>query len=138
MTWGLNVSISHCIKRMCNKCYRWCADLGWEYSALRSRSKYIPRFFFYCCTVYSDTCRVHSPTNAHKYRSYIFRSSTIIGKLALNLAKVMFILKHSAKLRLYLLCGCVAACNGMACVLHAVHAKHTPFHDMHATQPHNK
>ena len=33
------------------------------------------------------------------------------------------------KLRRYLLCGCVAACHGMACMLHAVlndqHATHT-------------
>ena len=40
----------------------------------------------------------------------MFRSSTIIRELALNLAKVIFMLKHSAKLRRYLLCGCVAAC----------------------------
>jgi hypothetical protein len=40
----------------------------------------------------------------------MFRSSTIIRELALNLAKVIFILKHSVKLRRYLLCGCVAAC----------------------------
>ena len=39
----------------------------------------------------------------------MFRSSTIIRELALNLAKVTFILKHSVKLRRYLLCGCVAA-----------------------------
>ena len=39
----------------------------------------------------------------------MFRSSTIIRALALNLAKVIFMLKHSVKLRLYLLCGCVAA-----------------------------
>jgi hypothetical protein len=41
----------------------------------------------------------------------MFRSSTIIRELALNLAKVM--LKHSVKLRRYLLCGCVAACCSM-------------------------
>jgi len=29
----------------------------------------------------------------------------------------MFILKHSVKVRRYLLYGCVAACHGMACVL---------------------
>ena len=40
----------------------------------------------------------------------MFRSSTIIRKLALNLAKFIFILRHSVKLRRYLLCGCVAAC----------------------------
>ena len=50
----------------------------------------------------------------------MFQYSTIIRELALNLAKVIFMLKHSVKLRRYLLCGCVAACQGMACVLHAV------------------
>ena len=40
----------------------------------------------------------------------MFRSSTIIRELALNLAKVIFTLKHSVKLHRYLLCGCVAAC----------------------------
>ena len=38
----------------------------------------------------------------------------------MNLTKVIFILKYSVKLRRYLLCGCVAACHEMACVLHAV------------------
>ena len=52
----------------------------------------------------------------------MFPSSTIIRKLALYLAKVIFMLKHSVKLRRYLLCGCVAACHGVACVLHAVHS----------------
>ena len=32
----------------------------------------------------------------------MFRSSTIIRELALNLAKVIFVLKHSVKLRRYL------------------------------------
>ena len=41
----------------------------------------------------------------------MFRSSTIIRELALNLAKVIFMLKHSVKLCRYLLCGCVAACR---------------------------
>ena len=50
----------------------------------------------------------------------MFRSSTVIRELALNLAKVIFTLKHSVKLRRYLLCGCVAACHGMACVFDAV------------------
>ena len=40
----------------------------------------------------------------------MFRFSTIIRERALNLAKVIFTFKHSVKLRLYLLCGCVAAC----------------------------
>ena len=55
----------------------------------------------------------------------MFRSSTIARELALNLVKIVFMLKHSVKLRRYLSCGCVAACHGM-CVLHA------------ATQQHNK
>jgi len=38
----------------------------------------------------------------------MFQSSTIIRELALNLAKVIFMLKHSVKLRRYLLRGCVA------------------------------
>ena len=42
---------------------------------------------------------------------------------ALNLAKFIFILKHSVKLRRYLLCGCVAACHGMECVSHATHTE---------------
>jgi len=50
----------------------------------------------------------------------MFRSSTIIGELALNLAKVIFMLKHLVILRRYLLCSYVAAC----------HATHTLFHDM--------
>ena len=43
----------------------------------------------------------------------MFRSSTIVRELALNLAKFIFMLKHSVKLRRYLLCGCVAACCSM-------------------------
>ena len=41
----------------------------------------------------------------------MFRSSTNIRELALNLAKVIFMLKHSVKLRRYLLRGCVTACG---------------------------
>ena len=52
----------------------------------------------------------------------MLRSSTIIRELALNLAKFIFMLKHSVKVRRYLLCGCVAAYHGMACVLQAVHS----------------
>jgi hypothetical protein len=40
----------------------------------------------------------------------MFRYSTIIRDLALNLAKVVFMLKNSVKVGRYLLCGCVAAC----------------------------
>ena len=50
----------------------------------------------------------------------MFQSSTIIRELALNLAKVIFMLKHSVKLGRYLLCGFVVACHGMACVLYAI------------------
>ena len=45
----------------------------------------------------------------------MFRSMTIIRELVLYLAKV--ILKHSVKLRRYILCGDVAACHRLACVL---------------------
>jgi len=44
----------------------------------------------------------------------MFRSSTIIRELALNLAKVIFMLKHSVKLRRYFcmrLCGCMLPHN---------------------------
>ena len=66
----------------------------------------------------------------------MFRSSTIIRELALNLAEVIFILKHSVKLTCYLLWSFVAACHGKACVLYVKpqHTTHTPFHDM---LPHN-
>jgi len=49
----------------------------------------------------------------HTYRSCMFRSKTIIRELVLNLAKVIFILKHSVKLRRYtrMLFGDVAACS---------------------------
>jgi hypothetical protein len=50
----------------------------------------------------------------------MFRSKTIFRELVLNLAKVIFILKHSVKLRRYLLCGIMAACHRVACVLCAV------------------
>ena len=43
----------------------------------------------------------------------------------------MFMLKHSVKLRRYLLCRCVTAYHGMACVLHAVQNA-TESHSAHA------
>jgi len=56
----------------------------------------------------------------------MFRSTTIIRELALNLAKVILMLKHSVKLRRYKLFGDVAACHRVACVLCAVHStQHT-------------
>jgi hypothetical protein len=45
----------------------------------------------------------------------MFRSSTIIREFVLSLAKVM--LEHMVKLCPYGLCGGVAACLGVACVL---------------------
>jgi hypothetical protein len=48
----------------------------------------------------------------------MFRSSTIVRELVLSLVRV--ILKHSVKLCSYRLCGGVAACLGVACVLCAV------------------
>jgi len=43
----------------------------------------------------------------------MFRSSTIIRELVLNLAKVLYIymLKHSVKLRRYMLFGDVTCCH---------------------------
>ena len=40
----------------------------------------------------------------------MIRSTTIIRELALNLAKFIFMLKHSVKLLRYMLFGDVAAC----------------------------
>jgi len=40
----------------------------------------------------------------------------------MNLAKVIFMLKHSVKLRRYMIFGDVAACHRVACVLCAVHS----------------
>ena len=64
----------------------------------------------------------------------MFWSLTIIRELALNLAKVIFMLKHSVKLQNYLLCVCVVACHGMACVQNATETHSA----QHATQPHIK
>ena len=55
----------------------------------------------------------------------MFRSTTIIRVLVLKLAKVVFILQHSIKLRRYMLFGDVATCHRAACVLCAVHTIHT-------------
>ena len=61
----------------------------------------------------------------------MFRSSTILRELAQSLANVIFLLKHSVKLCRFMLCGEVAACREMACVLFVVqthsaeHATHT-------------
>jgi hypothetical protein len=55
----------------------------------------------------------------------MFRSTTIIRELVLNLAKVIFILKRSVKLRRYMLFGNVAACHRAECVLCAVQNAHS-------------
>jgi hypothetical protein len=57
-----------------------------------------------------------------KYRSYMFRSTTIIRELVLSLAKV--ILKHSVKLRRCMLFGDVAACHraSVCCVVCRMHS----------------
>jgi len=46
----------------------------------------------------------------------MFRSSTILSGLVESLAKFTLLLKHSVELR-RILCGDVAACREMACVL---------------------
>jgi hypothetical protein len=66
----------------------------------------------------------------------MFRSSTIIWELALNLAKVIFTLEHSVKLRHNLLYGCVAACHGMACVCCVLCRKHSMRHTRHVLWRH--
>ena len=50
----------------------------------------------------------------------MFRSSTILWELVQSLAKVTLLLKHSVKLCCLILCGDVAACHEMACVLFVV------------------
>ena len=50
----------------------------------------------------------------------MFRFSTILRELVQSLAKVTLLLKHSVKLRRCILCGVVAACCEMACVLFVV------------------
>ena len=50
----------------------------------------------------------------------MFRSSTILRELVESLAKVTLLLNHSVKLRLCILCGDVAACREMVCVLFVV------------------
>ena len=51
------------------------------------------------------------------------------GSLQLSLAKVILILKNSVRLHRNLLCGGVAACPSIACVLCAVQST---AHDIHA------
>jgi len=58
----------------------------------------------------------------------MFRSKTVIRELVLNLAKVIFMLKHSVKLLRYMLFGDVTACHRVVCVLCAVYTIHTHTH----------
>ena len=66
----------------------------------------------------------------------MFRSSTILRELLQSLAKVIFLLKHSVKLRLCILCGDVAACGEMACVLFVGQTAVCTTNSTHATLPH--
>ena len=66
----------------------------------------------------------------------MFRASTILRELVQSMAKVTLLFKRSVKLR-RILCGNVAACREMACVLFVVQTDqsaqqtaHTSFHDM--------
>ena len=68
------------------------------------------------------------------------RSSTILRELVQSVAEVIFLLKHSVKLRRCILCGDVAVCPEMVCVCVCALCcadcsqnnkhTHTPFHDM--------
>ena len=60
----------------------------------------------------------------------MFRFTTIIRELVLNLTKVIFMLKHSVKLLRYMLFGDVAAYHRVACVLRAQHITDTPLCDL--------
>ena len=50
----------------------------------------------------------------------MFRTSTTLRELVQSLAKVIFMSKHPVKLRRCILCGDVAVCRDMACVLFVV------------------
>ena len=50
----------------------------------------------------------------------MFRSSTILRELVQSLVKVIFLSKYLVKLCRCILCGDVAACREMACVLFVV------------------
>jgi hypothetical protein len=65
----------------------------------------------------------------------MFRFSTIFRELVQSLAKVIFLSKHLVKLRRRILCGDVAACREMACVLFVVQTAQQTAHA--ATSPHN-
>ena len=50
----------------------------------------------------------------------MLRFSTILRELVQSLATVTRLLKRSVKLRHFILCGDVAACHEMACVMFVV------------------
>jgi len=58
----------------------------------------------------------------------MFRSSVILRELVQSLAKVTLLLKHLVKLRRCILCGEVAACCEVACVLFVVQTDTLLFH----------
>jgi hypothetical protein len=68
----------------------------------------------------------------------MFRCSTILRERVQSLAKVTLLLKRLVKLSRCILCGDVAACREMACVLFVVQTDtqtaqqtaRTPFHDV--------
>ena len=59
----------------------------------------------------------------------MFRSTTIFRELVLNLAKVIFMLKLSVKLRRYILFGDVAACHRASCVCAVLCTAYTQRHN---------
>ena len=71
------------------------------------------------------------------------RSSTILSELVQSVAEVIFLLKHSVKLRRCILCGYVSACREMACVLFVMQTAVCTTNSTHAisrhaaTSPHN-
>ena len=81
--------------------------------------------------------------NTHNYRSYMFRSSTILRELVQSLAKVILLLKLLVKSCRCILCGDVAACRETACVLFVVQTDVCTTNSKHAvsrhaaTSPHN-
>ena len=95
------------------------------------------------CTFYETWKCLNLHENTNNYRSYIFRSSTILRELVQSLAKVTLLLKHSVKWRCCILCGDLAACLEMACVLFVVQTADCTTNSTHAisrhaaTSPHN-
>ena len=61
----------------------------------------------------------------------MFRSSTILRDLVQSLAKITLLLKHLVKLRRCILCGDVATCREMSCVLFVVQTAVCTIHRTH-------